>query len=157
MFRKSNKGFSLLELMLVLGIAGCIMISSFIIYPKVQKSQQQQNEDYSSYISQDIINIQNKIQEVMKDKPSYTDLKFMSSKDFTENTEYVKIEPSRDGPAGTEGSAFNIIYNRLSKDECQKVLNRVSSNFYTINVNNIKLSNKDLCTLEENSLTFTSL
>lgn len=157
MFRKTQKGFSLVELMLVLAIAGSIMISSFIIYPKVQQSQQQQNDDYASYISEDIINIQNKVQTLMKDKPSYTGLKFIAPKDFTENSEYVKVEPSENGPAGTEGSAFNIIYSGLSKNECLKALTDVSSKFYTINVNNVTLSNKDLCTLEENTLTLTSL
>ena len=71
MFRKTQKGFSLVELMLVLAIAGSIMISSFIIYPKVQQSQQQQNDDYASYISEDIINIQNKVQTLMKDTPCF--------------------------------------------------------------------------------------
>lgn len=155
MFRKTQKGFSLLEFTLVLGIGGSILISSFFL--RLQQYERQKNYDYASYTSKDIINIQNKVQTLMKDKPSYAGLKFMAPKDFTENSEYVKVEPSENSPAGTEGSAFNIIYSGLSKNECLKALTDVSSKFYEINVNNVKLSNKDLCTLEENTLTLTSL
>ena len=34
--RKSKKGFSLLELLLVLGIIAALVVAAFIVYPKVQ-------------------------------------------------------------------------------------------------------------------------
>ncbi len=37
--RKSKKGFSLLELLLVLGIIAALVVAAFIVYPKVQASQ----------------------------------------------------------------------------------------------------------------------
>ena len=36
---KSKKGFSLLELLLVLGIIAALVVAAFIVYPKVQASQ----------------------------------------------------------------------------------------------------------------------
>ena len=37
--RKSKKGFSLLELLLTLGVIAGIIIAAFIVFPKVQASQ----------------------------------------------------------------------------------------------------------------------
>lgn len=42
--RKSKKGFSLLELLLVLGIIAALVVAAFIVYPKVQASQRAQAE-----------------------------------------------------------------------------------------------------------------
>ncbi len=39
--RKSKKGFSLLELLLVLGIIAALVVAAFIVYPKVQVSHWQ--------------------------------------------------------------------------------------------------------------------
>ncbi|EGD5057419.1 prepilin-type N-terminal cleavage/methylation domain-containing protein, partial [Escherichia coli] len=41
---KSKKGFSLLELLLVLGIIAALVVAAFIVYPKVQASQRAQAE-----------------------------------------------------------------------------------------------------------------
>ncbi|EOZ4665291.1 prepilin-type N-terminal cleavage/methylation domain-containing protein, partial [Enterobacter asburiae] len=41
---KSKKGFSLLELLLVLGIIAALVVAAFIVYPKVQASQRSQAE-----------------------------------------------------------------------------------------------------------------
>lgn len=159
MFMNTKKGFSLIELMLVFGIAACISISSFIIYPKVQESAKKQREkdNYASFISEDITKIQNNVQNIMKDKSSYSGLQHMYAKEFTKNYQNVEILSSNNGPAGTNGSAFDIVYKGLTKDECLVVVNNVSSNFYSVAINNVKLTNKDLCTLENNTLTLTSL
>ena len=42
--KKSKKGFSLLELLLVLGIIAALVVAAFIVYPKVQASQRAQAE-----------------------------------------------------------------------------------------------------------------
>lgn len=34
-FKRTQKGFSLLELLLVMGIVAALIVSAFIIYPKV--------------------------------------------------------------------------------------------------------------------------
>ncbi len=44
--RKSKKGFSLLELLLVLGIIAALVVAAFIVYPKVQASQRAQAESH---------------------------------------------------------------------------------------------------------------
>lgn len=159
MFMNTKKGFSLMELLLVLGIAACVTMSSFIIYPKVQDSakEKRENDDYSSFISKDIAKIQNNVQNIMKDKSSYSGLQYMYAKEFTKNYQNVEVLSSNNGPAGTNGSAFDIVYKGLTKNECLKVVNNVSSNFYAVSINDIKLTNKDLCTLENNTLTLTSL
>lgn len=38
-YRKSQKGFSLLELLLVLGIVAALIVASFIGYPKVRDAR----------------------------------------------------------------------------------------------------------------------
>lgn len=35
---KSKKGFSLLEILLVLGIIASLIVAAFIVYPKIQSS-----------------------------------------------------------------------------------------------------------------------
>ncbi|MED5727507.1 type II secretion system protein [Enterobacter hormaechei] len=37
--RKSKKGFSLLEILLVLGAIAALIVAAFMIFPKVQASQ----------------------------------------------------------------------------------------------------------------------
>lgn len=42
--KKNKKGFSLLELLLVLGIIAALIVGAFIVYPKVRSSQQAEAE-----------------------------------------------------------------------------------------------------------------
>lgn len=43
-FKRTQKGFSLLELLLVMGIVAALIVSAFIIYPKVMSHVRVNNE-----------------------------------------------------------------------------------------------------------------
>lgn len=66
--RKSKKGFSLLELLLVLGIVAALVVAAFIVYPKVQASQRAQAE------SNNIATIQAGVKALYTSASSFTGL-----------------------------------------------------------------------------------
>ncbi|UQY51077.1 type 4 pilus major pilin [Salmonella enterica] len=66
--RKSKKGFSLLELLLVLGIIAALVVEAFIVYPKVQASQRAQAE------SNNIATIQAGVKALYTSASSFTGL-----------------------------------------------------------------------------------
>ncbi|HCK7688078.1 TPA: prepilin-type N-terminal cleavage/methylation domain-containing protein [Salmonella enterica] len=66
--RKSKKGFSLLELLLVLGIIAALVVAAFIVYPKVQASQRAQAE------SNNIATIQAGVKALYTSASSFTGL-----------------------------------------------------------------------------------
>jgi prepilin-type N-terminal cleavage/methylation domain-containing protein len=65
---KSKKGFSLLELLLVLGIIAALVVAAFIVYPKVQASQRAQAE------SNNIATIQAGVKALYTSASSFTGL-----------------------------------------------------------------------------------
>ena len=66
--RKSKKGFSLLELLLVMGIIAALIVAAFIVYPKVQASQRSQAE------SNNIATIQAGVKSLYSSTSNYTGL-----------------------------------------------------------------------------------
>ena len=66
--KKSKKGFSLLELLLVLGIIAALVVAAFIVYPKVQASQRAQAE------SNNIATIQAGVKALFTSASSFTGL-----------------------------------------------------------------------------------
>ena len=65
---KNKKGFSLLELLLVLGIIAALVVAAFIVYPKVQASQRAQAE------SNNIATIQAGVKALYTSASSFTGL-----------------------------------------------------------------------------------
>lgn len=182
-FNKNKKGFSLLELLLVMGIASCMTISMFIVFPKVQQAHQreqaekegtyyssnnaQQNDEqqYSADV-QDILHIQEAVKTYFKSSPSYAELDRLNRSDiFKDNFNYrtnnfngdIVISSSDRGPAGTAGSAFSITYKNVPKDNCVEILQNASDKFYMVDVNNNPLTTKNTCSRDYNTLTFISL
>ncbi|MBN3146279.1 prepilin-type N-terminal cleavage/methylation domain-containing protein [Pectobacterium brasiliense] len=66
--RKYRKGFSLLELLLVLGIVAGLVVSAFIVYPKVQAAQRVEME------SKNIAAIQAGVKALYASAPDYSGL-----------------------------------------------------------------------------------
>lgn len=171
-----KKGFTLIEIMLVLGIASGIAFTSFgFLSQQYNQKTTQRVESYGVLPDDnmikpvevlDIRHIQNYVKAYFKNAPSYSDLNNTDlSKIFEPGFNYqtnnfdgsIYISSSDRGPAETKGSAFSITYTNIPKQECIEILESTSDNFYHIEVNNKPLSNRNTCYRDVNSITFISI
>jgi prepilin-type N-terminal cleavage/methylation domain-containing protein len=145
--RKSKKGFSLLELLLVLGIIAALVVAAFIVYPKVQASQRSQAE------SNNIATIQAGVKALYTAASTYTDLDnsvAVQAKIFPDNMlsgsgssatpinafkGAVTVASASTGPSSTDGSSFTIEYENVPAAECTKIITATAGNFYIASVN----------------------
>ena len=141
---QNKKGFSLIELLLVLGIIAALAITAFMIYPKVSSSNNAQTE------SSNINTIKASVGSLYSSSPDYNGLTTavgISSKVFPDtmvNTAgtaalntfkgAVTLATSTDSPSGAADSAFTITYNSVPSAECVKIVSAVASNFYKVTV-----------------------
>lgn len=175
-YNNKNKGFTLMEIMLVLGIASGIAFTSFgLLSQQYNQKTTQRAESYGSLPDYnmtkpvealDITHIQNYVKAYFKNSPSYSDLNNTDlSKVFEPEFNYktnnfdgsIYILSSDKGPAETKGSAFSITYTNVPKQKCIEILESTSDNFYHIEVNNKPLSNRNTCYRDLNSITFISI
>ncbi|EIC2930321.1 prepilin-type N-terminal cleavage/methylation domain-containing protein, partial [Salmonella enterica] len=128
--RKSKKGFSLLELLLVLGIIAALVVAAFIVYPKVQASQRAQAE------SNNIATIQAGVKALYTSASSFTGLTntvAVQAKIFPDNMlsgtgnaakpintfkGNVTLAAAATGPSSAAGSSFTITYDNVPAAEC---------------------------------------
>ncbi|MDK1973635.1 prepilin-type N-terminal cleavage/methylation domain-containing protein [Klebsiella sp. K4-154] len=147
--KKSKKGFSLLELLLVLGIIAALVVAAFIVYPKVQASQRAQAE------SNNIAAIQAGVKALYTSASSFTGLTnsvAVQAKIFPDNMlsgsgsaakpinafkGNVTLAADKTGPSGADGSSFTIIYSNVPAAECTKIITAVAGNFYAAGVGNV--------------------
>lgn len=147
--RKSKKGFSLLELLLVLGIIAALVVAAFIVYPKVQASQRAQAE------SNNIAAIQAGVKALYTSASSFTGLTnsvAVQAKIFPDNMlsgsgsaakpinafkGNVTLAADKTGPSGADGSSFTIIYSNVPAAECTKIITAAAGNFYKAGVGNV--------------------
>ena len=147
--KKSKKGFSLLELLLVLGIIAALVVAAFIVYPKVQASQRAQAE------SNNIAAIQAGVKALYTSASSFTGLTnsvAVQAKIFPDNMlsgsgsaakpinafkGNVTLAADKTGPSGADGSSFTIIYSNVPAAECTKIITAVAGNFYKTGVGNV--------------------
>ncbi|EDM1757893.1 type IV pilin [Salmonella enterica subsp. diarizonae] len=145
--RKSKKGFSLLELLLVLGIIAALVVAAFIVYPKVQAAQRAQAE------SNNIATIQAGVKALYTSASSFTGLTntvAVQAKIFPENMlsgtgNTVKpinsfkgdviLAAAATGPSAAAGSSFTITYANVPAAECTKITTATAGNFYIAAVN----------------------
>ncbi|MCK3083668.1 type 4 pilus major pilin [Escherichia coli] len=143
---KSKKGFSLLELLLVLGIIAALVVAAFIVYPKVQASQRAQAE------SNNIATIQAGVKALYTSASSFTGLTntvAVQAKIFPDNMlngsgssatpinafkGNVVVESADTGPSAATGSSFTITYSNVPAAECTKIITAAAGNFYTAGV-----------------------
>ena len=141
---KQKKGFSLIELLLVLGIIAALAITAFMIYPKVSSSNSAQTE------ASNINTIKASINSLYSSSPDYSGLTTdvaLNSKVFPEtmvnsagtaalNTfkGAVTIDTSNGSPSNAANSAFTITYAAVPAAECMKIVSAVQSNFYKVSV-----------------------
>lgn len=140
--KNHNKGFSLLEILLVLAIAAALVIGAFVIYPKAQSSQRVQLESYN------ISTIQSGIKSLYTSVSNYNGLTnqvALNADIFPENMVdgttvrnsfkgVVNVLSGSTGPSGVAGSSFIIQYMNVPAAECVKLISAVGSNFYIIQV-----------------------
>ncbi len=142
---KNKKGFSLLELLLVLGIIAALVVAAFIVYPKVQASQRAQAE------SNNIATIQAGVKALYTSASSFTGLTnsvAVQAKIFPDNMlsgsgsaakpinafkGNVTLAADKTGPSGADGSSFTITYSNVPAAECTKIIT-AAGNFYTAGV-----------------------
>ncbi|EDG0478613.1 prepilin-type N-terminal cleavage/methylation domain-containing protein [Salmonella enterica] len=179
--KKSKKGFSLLELLLVLGIIAALVVAAFIVYPKVQASQRAQAE------SNNIATIQAGVKALYTSASSFTGLTnsvAVQAQIFPDNMlsgtgsdakpinafkGNVTLAAASTGPSGTDGSSFTITYENVPAAECTKIITAAAGNFYTAGVGtagNVKAAGETLdvaatasaCSdANSNTLIFTSI
>ncbi|EPY8425331.1 type 4 pilus major pilin [Citrobacter youngae] len=147
--KKSKKGFSLLELLLVLGIIAALVVAAFIVYPKVQASQRAQAE------SNNIATIQAGVKALYTSASSFTGLTntvAVQAKIFPDNMLSgsgssatpinafkgdVIVESANTGPSAAQGSSFTITYKNVPAAECTKIITAAAGNFYTAGVGTV--------------------
>lgn len=147
-----NKGFSLLEILLVLAIAAGIVSAAFIIYPKVQTSFKINRE------ATNIATIQAGIKSIYGSVSNFSGL----NTDFAINANIVPedmiqenagvktivnsfkgsvtISSSNYGPNSTVDASYNITYTGLQTEECIKLGVASVRNVYNMRINGIPLS-----------------
>ncbi|WP_075208443.1 type 4 pilus major pilin [Klebsiella michiganensis] len=139
---KKNKGFSLLELLLVLGIIAALVVGAFIVYPKVQASQRAEAE------SKNLATIQAGVKSLYTSASSFSGLTntvAVGAKIFPDNMLVgtgtsasvvntfkgnVTVVSANTGPSSATGSSFTITYNNVPAAECTKIVSAVAGNFY---------------------------
>ena len=144
--KKSKKGFSLLELLLVLGIIAALVVAAFIVYPKVQASQRSQAE------SNNIATIQAGVKALYTSASSFTGLNnsvAVQAKIFPDNMlsgsgnsatpinafkGAVTLASANTGPSSAAGSSFTITYANVPAAECTKIMTATAGNFYIAQV-----------------------
>ena len=178
--RKSKKGFSLLELLLVLGIIAALVVAAFIVYPKVQASQRAQAE------SNNIATIQAGVKALYTSASSFTGLTntvAVQAKIFPDNMlsgsgtaakpinafkGNVTLAATATGPSSAAGTSFTITYDNVPAAECVKIATAAAGNFYitTVGTKVVKAAGGTLdvaataaaCTnATSNTLVFTSI
>lgn len=177
--RKSKKAFSLLELLLDLGIIAALVVAAFIVYPKVQALQRAQAE------SNNIATIQAGVKALYTSASSFTGLTntvAVQAKIFPDNMlsgsgtaakpinvkGNVTLAATATGPSSAAGSSFTITYDNVPAAECVKIATAAAGNFYitTVGTKVVKAAGGTLdvaataaaCTnATSNTLVFTSI
>lgn len=141
-----NKGFSLLEILLVLAVAATFVIGAFLLLPKVFSGQKAQSEAnhigviasgikglytgvpyYTGITTANIVNAKIFPDDMIPDSTSTTPLNSWKG--------LVTIAASNESPSGATGSSFTITYPSVPAEDCVRVVAYIGTNYYIIRVN----------------------
>lgn len=126
--------------MLVLGVIAAMMITVFVIYPKVDDQQKLQKT------KDQIVLIRSSVDSLFAGKNDYSELSnelMINSKELPESmisngeitnlfNGQIFIEPSDADSSGRDGALVKIIYKRLPQDICIKLIKDLYPNYYLI-------------------------
>lgn len=148
---RNKKGFSLLEILLTLGIIAALIISAFIIYPKIQSSQRAEME------AKNIATIISGVRSLYAGKQNFAGLNNTvainadiipvsmvpvgSTSTITNQFKgNVRLYVSNFGIEGVANSSFTLIYSNIPAEECIKILTSVTGDMggVSINANRVK-------------------
>lgn len=140
---RNKKGFTLTEVLLTLGVAALIIISIFMIYPKVMSKVKVDRE------VKNITNIAANIESLYSSAPDYqgiTTLSVWQAKGFPEGMTYpVKNSWGGDISIYDGGSGaydiYYIAYKNIPSEECSKIAIALMKNFKTTLINNTQVYN----------------
>lgn len=136
MIRRSRKGFSLLELLLTLGIIAGLIVAAFIVYPKVQAYRNVKIE--ASNVSTLKAEISSLYSSTIGSMPNSYSLNgvLINAKVVPENMiigSKIRNVWGGDVYTGTydiaNASAFVIQYNHVPRDECAKLVMETATGF----------------------------
>lgn len=144
--RKNKKGFTLTEVLLVLGLAAIIIIIIFMSYPKVRASQQVEAEAKNIAAMQagarslysSTANYAGLTNEIAIKANIIPDNMLQNSDGSTILNAWkgdVTIKSDGNTHSGEDDSGFYIRYVRLMPEACSKLVTSVAGSFYEINVN----------------------
>lgn len=144
---KSKKGFSLLEILLVLGIIASLIVAAFIVYPKIQSSQRAEME------AKNISTIISGVRTLYAGKQNFTGLnntvainagiipismipdESSSSTIVNQFKGNVRLYVSSFGIGGVPNSSFTLIYSDVPAEECVKMLTTVTGDMGGVSIN----------------------
>lgn len=139
---KRKKGFSLLELLLVMGIIAALIVAAFIVYPKVRSS------NIAAIEAKNIALIQSTARSLYAAKGNYNGLyttvltqgdllpkSMLNSYGYPVNSFGSQITIMAEAINGTVDTGFMISYSGVPTAECVKIISAVGSNFYMVRVN----------------------
>lgn len=154
---KQKKGFSLIEIILVISVGAAMLVAAFIIYPKVQVGERAQKE------SQNIATIAAGIKGMYASVAYYTDITTAnvvhahvfpddmlsdahSVQPFNVWKGLITITSSNEGPSGVVGSSFIISYPNVPEVDCIRLSAQIANNYYILRINGkeVKPANESL-------------
>lgn len=151
MITKTNKkGFSLIEIILVVAIGLVLIIAAFVMYPKIQSNQRAINE------SKNVGVIKAGVRALYKGKATYTGLtntilveagaipdnmtvKGDTSKIISSYGSPMRIYASDYGTSKAVGSTFTIIYMNITNDDCAKLVPLIAGEMSAIQINSLRV------------------
>lgn len=151
MITKTNKkGFSLIEIILVVAIGLVLIIAAFVMYPKIQSNQRAINE------SKNVGVIKAGVRALYKGKATYTGLsntilveagaipdnmtvKGDTSKIISSYGSPMRIYASDYGTSKAVGSTFTIIYMNITNDDCAKLVPLIAGEMSAIQINALRV------------------
>lgn len=142
----NKKGFSLLEIILVIAVAAGFIIGVFMLLSKTQAGQRAARE--ANYMT----TISTGVKALYVGVPSYvgiTTAAIVNARVFPEDMlpdststaplnswkGLVTIDSSNEGPSGAPGSSFTITYPSVPGEDCVKIVSQIGPSYYIIRVN----------------------
>lgn len=141
---RKAKGFSLLEILLVLAVAAAFVIGAFLLLPKAQSGTRADTE------SKNISTIVAGVKSLYTSSSTYTGLTntvASNAKIFPDNMlngssvdplnawkGTLTVAAAATGPSATAGSSFTITDTAVPASECTKIVTGISGSFYTVQV-----------------------